>query len=887
MSPDSLDAALAAGTVVVTPNNRLARAVVQRYDAARLAAGLRTWPAARALPFAAFVEMLSIEGRGGERAVPIAPAASLHLWQSIVEAEERPLLDARGAARAASEAFGAFHAYRRPEERIEAWLGANVADDVAAFARWTARYRDALRARDLVDRAEVPDRLIARGLATAPPLTVALAGFVELTPQQARVIEALRAGGHAVERVDAPRRTSERARVACRTATDELVAALTFARDRVVAAPGARVGVVVQDLRERRADVVALAEEILAPAALVPLDPRAPRPYGISLGVPLADVPLVTAALDLIALAAAGLPAMTAAAAVRSPYLPDAGDNWSSRGQVERLWREQGRRTVRLRDLARTLAPYDAPLAARLVARLPQRATPRDLVDAFASVLEGFGWPGTRTLDSVEWQARTAWQELLVDFAGVGEVAATLDAADAVRSLRDLARERLWAPQSGPAPIQILGMLEAAGLEFDALWLAGLSADTWPPAPRPNPFLPIAWQRQRGVPRASAARDLDYAAALTETLAHAADHVVASHAEYAADAPQTVSPLVADWPCAPEAAACARLRDDVACGARGALEDWQDDVAPGVPAGADAGGGTGLIESQSTCPFQAFARYRLRTEEWPEPDEGLSPKERGNLLHHALKEFWDDVQDHDTLLSLDAAALRARVTAAVEVARGKVPPGRWRSLAPAIAAGEGERLVQTILLWLDHERARPPFSIYATERDTRLTLGGLRLRFRVDRVDRLVPEGIGIIDYKSGRAMPPSAWFKARPAGTQVGLYALAQRAEAPTRPVHLAAYAQIRAGEIKVCGIASAQAWPGLPSLDRVLGRKGATFADAEQHWSEALTALAEEFRRGDARVTPRNRAACERCDLQPLCRIRSVHHDAREPLPAESDEE
>jgi hypothetical protein len=153
-------------------------------------------------------------------------------------------------------------------------------------------------------------------------------------------------------------------------------------------------------------------------------------------------------------------------------------------------------------------------------------------------------------------------------------------------------------------------------------------------------------------------------------------------------------------------------------------------------------------------------------------------------------------------------------------------------------------------------------------------------------VDRIAPEGIGIIDYKSGRAVAPSAWFKARPAGTQVGLYALAQRAEMPTRPVRAAAYAQIKAGELKVCGIAGPDAWPGLGKLDRVL-RRGATFGDAEQHWSEALTALAEDFRHGNARVTPRNRAACERCDLQPLCRIRSVHHDAREPLPAESDEE
>jgi len=895
MSQDhALDAALAAGAIIVTPNNRLARAVVQRHDAAQWAAGHTTWPAARALPRGAFVDTLWSEAiaQGMDAPPPLAGAASLHVWQTIVETYDSPLLDARGAAHAAAEAFRWFHEYREANESWPA-LAAGAGDDAATFARWVAAYRQRLRARGVQDRAELADRLVAQGVAWPEEGPIALLGFNDMSPQQRRLLEALAARGAAVQMLAPPRRAGARSRVECASPTDEIVRALEFARARAERSAAARVGIVVEDLAARRGEVEGLAEEILAPSSLVPLDTLATRAYGLSLGVALAQVPLVAAALDLIALATTGLDAMSAAALARSPYLPGEADAWHKRGYVERIWREQGRRTVRLHDLAGSLVNLDAALSTRLRTPLPRRrGTPREWVIAFTTWLDALGWPGSRALDSVEWQARAAWQELLVEFAHLGDVAGSLDAAAAFGALRTLAEERVWAPQSGTAPIQILGVLEAAGLEFDALWLAGFAADAWPPPPRPNPFLPPAWQRARGVPRASASRELDYAKRLTAILGEAADEVVASHARQVDDAPQVASPLVVGWRCDPSVVpdtrdAPARLRDLVAASAGPSLAAWQDDLGPALQQGADVRGGTGLVESQSTCPFQAFARYRLRAEEWTQPDEGLTPKERGNLLHHALKVFWDDARDHATLVSLDADALEARVAAAVDAARDKLPAARWRALARAIAAGEAERLKRAIVLWLTrHEMPRPPFAILDTEREARLSLGDLRLRFRIDRIDRVEPEGIAIIDYKSGRAIAPSAWFKPRPAGTQVGLYALAQRAEAPTRPVRAAAYAQIKASELRACGITDEHAWPGLMTLGKASAGME-TWAEVLQYWAETLDGLAREFAHGEARVTPRDRQACERCDLQPLCRIRSVHHDPREPLPAETNDD
>ena len=56
-------------------------------------------------------------------------------------------------------------------------------------------------------------------------------------------------------------------------------------------------------------------------------------------------------------------------------------------------------------------------------------------------------------------------------------------------------------------------------------------------------------------------------------------------------------------------------------------------------------GGVDIVESQSTCPFQAFARHRLHARGGEMAGAGLSVQERGIVLHRTLAAFWQDVLD--------------------------------------------------------------------------------------------------------------------------------------------------------------------------------------------------------------------------------------------------
>ena len=879
MSSSPLAAALASGASVVTPNNRLAREVVLQFDAAQLARGARTWTPAQALPWTSWLETLwhFAAGAGANLRALLDPSASREAWHRIVTQHRAPLVNARGAARHAQDAWIVFHAWRAPGESLRQ-IATRGDEDAQCFAEWADAYQGRLDAMQAIDRAQLADALAACVASwTDRPSRVALHGFIALTPQQQRLIGALREAGITIDELPLPNEpAARRGRTVCPTPSLELTEAFAFARSCVVANPSATVAIVVADLARRRDDVIAMADEALCPERLLLLAPDASRPYDVSLGQPLGSVPVVASAVDLIALVGGNVEATLAASAIRTPFLPDASVRWHERAAIEGRWRAEGRRSVGWNDVLAALARYDGALHARFD-RASQRTRaaqlPREWARTWSETLAALGWPGTATLSSAQWQARDAWSTALARFAAIGAVTGPLAAADALEALRALLADTLWAAEAAPAQIRVLGMFEAAGLAFDHAWLAGFDAQRWPPAPAANPFLPLAWQRARGVVDAHPEASLTRARQLTMQLASLAPDVVVSHAEQIDDAPATPSPLFADWPLRDASHAGSFVRWSAAMPAVD-LQRSIDACGPPLVAGASLRGGAGLLESQSTCPFQAFARHRLRTEAWNEVPEGLSARERGTVLHAVMKAFWDGVGDQATLVALGPQVVAARVAAAVEAGRSRLDAARWRSVPPAIVAGESRRLATLLNAWIDEvERARAPFRVRAHEEPAEFSIEGVSVRVRVDRIDELAAGGIAIIDYKSGAVTRPVRWLAPRPAGVQLGVYAHGLDAQ-HGGDIRVLAYAQLKAGEIGTTGLmASEGLFPGLevPGVGR--SRVPATsFDDARAQLHARLVLLARELRDGVASVAPRDRSDCDYCEQKALCRIRRL---------------
>ena len=78
-----------------------------------------------------------------------------------------------------------------------------------------------------------------------------------------------------------------------------------------------------------------------------------------------------------------------------------------------------------------------------------------------------------------------------------------------------------------------------------------------------------------------------------------------------------------------------------------------------LPPPGPARGGARLLELISACPFRAGAEFRLHARALEEPAPGLSPAERGEMVHGVLARLWAILRDQAGLNSLTDAALGA------------------------------------------------------------------------------------------------------------------------------------------------------------------------------------------------------------------------------------
>src|SRR5206468_12838388 len=140
-----------------------------------------------------------------DAALLLTPAQSALQWRRLVEADEErvPLLDPGGAAALAADAWSLVHQWGAGGESWRAWRrDANDADDPAVFARWAEAYAAGLRTVQGHDLALLPDALAALGSRlSGDARPTILAGFLELAPQQERLLAALHAVGGNLQRL--------------------------------------------------------------------------------------------------------------------------------------------------------------------------------------------------------------------------------------------------------------------------------------------------------------------------------------------------------------------------------------------------------------------------------------------------------------------------------------------------------------------------------------------------------------------------------------------------------------------------------------------------------------------------------------------------------------
>lgn len=811
--------------------------------------------------------------RGESLATPLSAAEVDVLWRLVV-AEPREsieLLREADAASRAAEAWRLCHDYG-----VSIPLPA-TSPEAEYFNRWAQQYRDRCSRLGRPDPSLHRNQLIGalRGGTVQLPARIALAGFDRIAPWVQDLLSVLRARGCELQTLMPPPAQGERHARAAESAEQELRAAATWVRERAIANPEARIAVVVPDLGQRRADVLRVFDEVLCPQQSA----AAERPYNISLGEPLMSVGLIQNALLLLRLSVSRLEWPAASALLCAPYWDDADAHADARADLDRLLRRDGHLQVSLNLLLQQSRRHSG-LSSRFermaaVRALRGTASPGDWSERFTTWLDAAGWPGARPLNSEEYQALQAWRELLRDLGKLGAVLGNVAASGALEQLTQLAQRRVFQPKTPTVGIQLLGALEAQGLHFEALWVLGLDDERWPPAGDPNPFIPFALQRQAGMPHASAAHDLAWAERMTAGWRVAADEVVFSWPQVDADRQLAPSPLIhveaAGVTICTEAT---RPQSWMAAAATGRDERIADAYAPQPDLQRPLAGGARLLGDQARCPFRAVATHRLGAQPLEQPGYGPSAIDRGQLVHRTLERLWRGWRDQATLLALDEEALDVSIAAAVDHELERLSQEAPHRFTPALRVLEASRLQALFGRWLRMERERPAFVVDQLEggapegqgETQELHFGGLLLRLRPDRIDRLASGERLVLDYKTGAKRPPP-WHDGRPEEPQLLLYGLTQP------DIGGLAYARLTAGEAVFDGIGTDDSIaPGVRAYADVRDTRDAASWDALMgRWRGELETLAAEVRRGLASVTPKHvRQTCRDCHLHAACRIR-----------------
>ena len=501
---------------------------------------------------------------------------------------------------------------------------------------------------------------------------------------------------------------------------------------------------------------------------------------------------------------------------------------------------------------------------------------PSALAKAISGALQIVGFPGERSLDSTEYQTLKKWHDVVADFATLDRVVTRTGYSEAISRLRRMAAETLFQPETPEVPIQILGVLEAAGMEFDHLWVMGLSDEVWPPRPSPNPFLPIELQRMAKTPQGCAAEALDRARRFTDEWLACADEVIFSHPRRSDDRDGrelASSPLIMHInECTERELAMsvyANHRELIHAARR--IECVEDDRAPALnPASAASAisGGTAVIKNQAACPFRALALHRLGAESLQTPHTGLDAMERGILVHRVLAQAWSQLKTKSALDAINGDELEAILKRAAEDAIAHIRRDRPTILSGRFAKIEQQRLVRLAREWLATEKTRGEFTVIATENKRNIEIGGLALTTRLDRVDQLDDGRRIVIDYKTG-ASTAGAMLGERPNEPQLPLYLLTAEPDAAA-----VAFARVKTGNMQFAALArDGDLLPEVKAFAESRQRSFSPHASWEElvaAWRVDLTHIAASFCSGDAQVDPKKYPlTCRDCDVQPFCRI------------------
>jgi probable DNA repair protein len=913
---ESLFERLRAGNTVITGNSRLSRVLTDQYNQWRIDRGDSQWQSPEILSWNLWLDKLwetaSLNGVAGtDRAVP-GSRQLISLWESILKNEPlaHDLLRPESLASQLQETRTLITKWQL-SFKDPAWFG-DENENHTAFYYWNKAFEKRCDTDNWIspeDRSSLLCKAIENNLLSHPE-AIDLLGFDEFDPDQADLLSALIKNGNPVSHLTTSPRQNKVVVWQSKDSNNELQQMARWVRYWYDKEPESSIAIVVHGLQARRQEVERQLKEILTPGYGNGDQPL--KPWNISMGVPLARVPMIETAFDLLKLLDDRIDIQDIGRVLRSPWLRGAVAERNNRALLEKCLRDKYPRQLKLREVRYRAAEikthdrqhnelpedqhepqaWNSPELSTILTKLTRfdgenkGLQPASAwAEAFDQLLASLGWPladepGNETPAGVQaeehgqnWQALQNWRDGLRELASLDATTTKLGRKTAINQLKQICREKIFQPRTAAASIQVLGLYEVSGLRFDHLWVLGLQNDNWPPSAKPNPFIPGKLQRAAQIPNSSPQRELEVARTITKRLLETAPNCVFSYPGQIDGEDVLPSPLLS--------AATVKIEDDLPVWQE---DDWRSTVAkadhprldpllmPGELKHGTARGGSSILKHQALCPFRAFASNRLGADGLETPADGISPMLHGSLVHSVLEHFWIETRTQAALLALDEESLSKRVRKHVGFVTTEE---RGLKQRPAFRGVEADRVYRHVMDYLALDKDRDTFEVVGFEKEILPEIAGQTIRLIIDRIDRLPSGEEIIIDYKTGKE-EPKKWFGDRPENPQLPLYAISAE-KTPAAVV----FGIIRDDGCLYKGVVQQGGLlPGLPpkafKSNQYLIDAGYEMPKTIETWRQVLHHLMVGFLAGKAAVDPKTdpktgQRTCDKsyCELQSLCRV------------------
>lgn len=877
---------------ILTVNSRLARWRLLEYNEAQSQSGLKAWPTPEILPLTAWLKQVWMESWPDQYI--LTPLQAEKLWSEIVRQTswqtKLDLLHLKETSKKAAQAYTLIKEYRLPVDHEQF----SRTEEGRLFYGWVHTYQQRLETLNALDPASLLDAVntaMNKGLIPLPK-GIVLAGFEEITPQLKTWLDFLNSkfvhiqfDPIILEKNQSPLSSLSKDRKIevheYNNKTEEAIQCSRWIRANFK--PGKKFGIVVPDMQTYRSLLNRELATELTPVSVFPWVEKE-RPFNISMGTPLAEEPMINIVLQLLSAQATAIPLRVFLSVTKSPYF-FAGQKEQSLGHdLEIKLLKNNIVTVYLQNVENYFNSADSQHLIGLTQKWKlfiekgrQKHLPGQWGGEFSNFLSDLGWPKAEiSLTAKEFQIYESWKECLDKLASLDTILGPITLRKATETLTDIVREHSFQVKTNESPIQAVGLLESSGMRFDHLWVMGCHSEILPALPSPNPFLPVEFRKQHNLPHSTAQRELEFAENSLRRLITSSPNIIFSHPAMDKNTELKLSPLLLPFKESEHDSQISTLDDSHRLKDRFSqdtpLQLFEEMVhhpatepEKALYAEKGPGGGYGVIKNQAECPFRSFARHRLHTDTVEFPELDFDHRERGILVHKTLEIFWKETRSLNSLLNL----------ASQNILEGKIENAVHRALKqhesrllkqPRFYELEMERIVDLTRQWLDLEMQRSDFQVLDQEKETFLSISGIRLKLRIDRIDKTDDDNVFLIDYKTGD-IKPKDWFGDRIKEPQLPLYAFQQSPKAIL-------FAQVRKGSHQLKG-----------AIDPLISDTGLSpfkfqkisdcenWPDQLQYWKHKLSALADQFLSGQTQVDPVDGAAtCRNCGLQTLCRIQEM---------------